>query len=474
MMKYLIAAVALLVSVCGQLVLAASPSKPNVLLIITDQQHAGMLSVAGNRYLRTPAMDSLAATGVRFDRAYCGNPVCVPSRFGMLTGVMPSHIGMSDNDTSLKVPEAILAHSMGCVFREAGYETSYGGKLHTPMTLDQIGFDLLSSDQREDLADACAAFLQRKHERPFLLVASFINPHDICYMAIRAHAEAQKGQKLRAQELMSSRPHIQALDAALKLPEGVTRADFFARVCPPLPTNFEIPSGEPEATWDPQVNNFRTYVRKNWTEEDWRLHRWAYARLTERVDGHISKVLAALRESGLEKDTVVVLTSDHGDMDASHRLEHKSVYYDEATRVPLIVSRRGVTKPGLVDRQHLVSTTLDLIPTLCDFAGIAIPEALHGRSVRGLAEGQVPASWRRGLVTESRRFVMVRSARYKYVVYAQDERSEQLFDMEQDPAEMQNLATSPAYAQVLAEHREFLVHWYESHGERLDPNFVVK
>jgi choline-sulfatase len=204
------------------------------------------------------------------------------------------------------------------------------------------------------------------------------------------------------------------------------------------------------------------------------LHRWAYARLTERVDGQIAKVLAALRESGLEQNTVVVFTSDHGDLDASHRLEHKSMCYDEASRVPLIVSRKGVTRPGLVDREHLVSTTLDLIPTMCDMAGVAIPEALHGRSVRAFAEGQSLPSWRRGMVTESRKFLMARTARYKYAVYAEGEHREQLIDMETDPGEMQNLAADPAYAQVLREHREFLVHWYASHGEKLDPKFLVK
>ena len=215
-------------------------------------------------------------------------------------------------------------------------------------------------------------------------------------------------------------------------------------------------------------------MRKNWTEEDWRLHRWAYARLTERVDGQIGQVLAALREAGLENDTLVVFTSDHGDMDSAHRLEHKSVCYDEASRVPLIVSHKGVTKPGLVDREHLVSTTLDLIPTLCDFAGIAIPKELTGRSLRALAQGQSPASWRKGLVTECRMARMVRTARFKYVVYSQGERREQLIDMEKDPGEMQNLAADPAYAQVLAEHRKYLVHWYEAHGEKLDRKFVVQ
>ena len=467
--------VAALLSALPTLSLAAAPgqpSKPNVLLIITDQQHAGMLSAAGNRYVKTPALDNLAADGIRFERAYCGNPVCVPSRFGMLTGVMPSRIGMETNNTKLKVPESILAHSMGRVFRQAGYETTYGGKLHTPMKLNEIGFDPLTNDPRDELSDQCVAYLKQKHKKPFLLVASFINPHDICYMAIRAHAQSQNGKSKK--KINPQAPHFKELDAALMLPEGMSRADFFAKVCPPLPANFEIAADEPEALCDADGRSFRAYVRKNWSEEDWRMHRWAYARLTERVDGQIGLVLAALRDSGLDQNTLVVFTSDHGDMDSSHRLEHKSVCYDEAARVPLIISWKGVTKPGLVDREHLASTTTDLIPTLCDFAGIAIPEELSGRSLRELAEGKSPAAWRRGLITECRLSRMVRSPQYKYVVYGEGEHREQLFDMDDDPGELHNLAADPSYSQVLSAHRKFLVHWYKSHGEKLDPQYIVQ
>ena len=118
------------------------------------------------------------------------------------------------------------------------------------------------------------------------------------------------------------------------------------------------------------------------------MHRWAYYRLTEQVDRQMGQVLQALREAGLEEKTLVVLTSDHGDMDGSHRLEHKSMFFEEAARVPFIVSLRGVTKPGLVDNQHLVSSGLDLIPTLCDFAGLKPPAVPRGCSVRALAEGR--------------------------------------------------------------------------------------
>jgi len=452
--------------------LHAADAKPNVLFIFTDQQHAGMLSCAGNPYVKTPAMDSLAAAGARFERAYCANPVCVPSRFSMMTGVLPSRIGMEDNEgVRLKVPPEVLAHTLGRVFRSAGYETAYGGKVHTPMGVPAMGFDVLTRDQRAGLADACAEFLRKKHDRPFLLVAAFINPHDICYMAIRDFAEKSR---TREALLNNARPELQALSEALELPAGVSREDFFARVCPPLPANFEIPEGEPEAVLRADARNFRTYARQNWSPQQWRLHRWAYARLTERVDAEIGRVLAALREAGLEENTLVVFSSDHGDMDSAHRLEHKSVLYEEAARVPLVVSWKGVTKAGLVDREHLVSTGLDLIPTLCDFAGIAPPPELKGRSVRGLAEGRQPTSWRESLVVENGRSRMLRTDRYKYVVYETGSPREQLIDLVQDPGEMKNLALDPACADVLKRHRELLKQWYQENNETLGEKNVVQ
>jgi arylsulfatase A-like enzyme len=104
-------------------------ASPNIVLILTDQQHAGMLSCAGNPWVKTPNMDRIAAGGARFERAYCSNPVCVPSRFSMFTGVMPSVIGMEDNsEIENPVPADILFHAMGNIFRRAGYVTAYAGK----------------------------------------------------------------------------------------------------------------------------------------------------------------------------------------------------------------------------------------------------------------------------------------------------------------------------------------------------------
>ncbi|MEI7945427.1 MAG: sulfatase-like hydrolase/transferase [bacterium] len=438
--------------------------KPNILVIMTDQQQAGMMSCAGNATVKTPMMDSLAATGARFELAYCANPVCVPSRVSMLTGVMPSRIGMETNEAFRKgeLPRRLLPNSMGQVFSKAGYETVYGGKQHVPMTIEEAGFRNIEKNSGPKLAETCAQFLRQKHDKPFLMVASFINPHDICFMAI---SDAKHPGKIDGPKPL--------LDA-LALPTGMSREDFFAKVCPPLPANYAIPPGEPEALLAADTRDFRTYARNKWTAEQWRLHRWAYARLTERVDTEIGVVLTALRETGLDANTLVVFVSDHGDMDASHRLEHKSVLYDEATRVPFIVSWKGVTKPGLIDREHLISTGLDLIPTLCDFANVPVPSALKGRSVRALAEGRTPPAWREAQVVENGDSRMVRSARYKYIVYASGARREMLVDMKSDPGEMNNLAQDPASSSVLNEHRQLLKTWYQQNNETLDSRYIAE
>lgn len=448
---------------------------PNILLIITDQQQAGMMSCAGNRWLETPAMDALAARGVRFDRAYCGNPVCVPSRFCMMTGVLPSRIGMDRNGpASFPVPDGILQHSLGHIFRNAGYKTIYGGKVHLPGTKDKgiaaYGFETLTIDEREDLAKACAKFFHEKHKQPFLLVASFINPHDICYMAIDAFTQA----KNRPLMYPKSNRERKCLAEALQIPSGLSRDEFFTKLCPALPDNHEIPENEPPAARDTAWREFRQYVQENWSRKDWRMHRWAYARLTERVDTHIGKVLDALRTSGLEEHTAVFLTSDHGDMDAAHRLEHKSMPYEEAIHVPLIVSQPGVTVQGCVDRVNLVSTGLDLIPTLCDFAGIETPSSLAGRSLKLLTTStneQHP--WRECLVIENEGSRILLSEGYKYAVYDHGQSREMLIDRKNDPGEMNNLVIDSRYSNLLIQHRYMLRKWYERHGETLEKKYIV-
>jgi arylsulfatase A-like enzyme len=192
------------------------------------------------------------------------------------------------------------------------------------------------------------------------------------------------------------------------------------------------------------------------------------------VDQHIGRVLDALHQSGLEENTVVVFTSDHGDMDSAHRLEHKSMPYEEATHVPLMVSLPGTTLAGHVDNDHLVSTGLDLIPTLCDFAGISVPSALKGRSIRPLAtRAERNDSWRGCLAAENESSRVLWSDRYKYAVYDRGQPREMLIDLENDPGEMRNLAVKSEYEAIVRRHRELLQQWYADYGQPLDSRYAV-
>ena len=442
--------------------IAASPAvtvaqkkqRPNILVIITDQQSASMMSCAGNPYLKTPAMDSLASTGVRFDRAYCTDPVCIPSRFSLMTGRMPSEIGLRNNDLSQidAIPEHIKNQGLGYLFRNAGYDAAYGGKVHLPnFGVEDIGFDYLSSDERDELSDVCSEYIKRQRNRPFLLIASFINPHDICYMALRDFAETKHAKDL----INRGVTEIVTLDRALQLPDGVSHGEFFRTYCPPLPPNFEPQRDEPEAIrWLLAQRPFRKNAREKWTAERWRMHRWAYCRLTEMVDVQIGRVLEVLRRSGKMNNTIVIFTSDHGDMDSAHRMEHKTAFYDEAGRIPLIVSRPGVTPAGFVDSRNLVSNGLDLFPTLCDCAGIAVPGDLKGKSFLPMAEGKEPNSIRSCLKLENEIGRMIVTGNYKYAVYDHGENREQLTDLRNDPHEMRNGIKDTYNEKVVVQHRE--------------------
>ena len=292
--------------------------------------------------------------------------------------------------------------------------------------------------------------LSEKQDRPFLLVASFINPHDICYMAIDAFTKANNRPVRYPKSTMERR----RMSEASTLPAGVSRKEFFARYCPPLPPNHGPTLHEPSAL--SKVDDFRDYVRNHWGEVEWRLHHWAYCRLTERVDAEIGRVLGALHSSGLDRNTVVVFSADHGDMDSAHGFEHKSLPYEEAARVPLIVSWRGRVPAGKVDQHHLISSSIDLLPSLCDIARIEAPRDLPGRSYLPLAVGKQPAGWRREVLIEFTGGRAIRSTRYKYAKWNSGEESELLIDMENDPGEMKNLASDPAAAKILDNHRERL------------------
>jgi arylsulfatase A-like enzyme len=190
--------------------------------------------------------------------------------------------------------------------------------------------------------------------------------------------------------------------------------------------------------------------------------------MTEQVDRAIGLILDGLDEGGMADNTLVIFTSDHGDGCASHRWAAKNTLYEEPMRVPFIVRFPGKVPAGVTDETHLVSG-LDVLPTLCDYAGLNGP-ATHGRSLRSIIE-DASSPWRDYLVAEvtgrrketgdELRGRMVRAACYKYNVYDAGENREELFDLEADPGEMRNLAGEAAMRGVRDDLRAKLHEWIE-------------
>lgn len=189
--------------------------------------------------------------------------------------------------------------------------------------------------------------------------------------------------------------------------------------------------------------------------------------MTELVDKYIGQVLEMLRKSEQLDNTVIVFTSDHGDGIGSHHWNQKTIFYDEISRVPFIVSWKGHTRPCGRDRKHLVNVGLDLFPTLFDFAGIQKPNGLRGLSVAPFACGSDDAPSHPYIVVENNHHSgsrnptdvngrMVRSLRYKYIRYNTGQPFEQLFDMELDPGQMRDLTCDPDACDVLEAHRGML------------------
>lgn len=446
-----------------------SYKKPNIILILTDQQSAEMMSCAGNNFLKTPAMDYLANNGIRFTRAYTTNPVCSPARVSLLTGRFAGAFNDTDgnqvreNVGSMKIPrvsDEVLRSSLPAFLRSAGYDLFYGGKEHLPLSLNakNLGFTDFSDDERDLLASESAEYIKMKHQNPYFMMISLINPHDICYMAIRDFAKTDQEKRLVASGFIE----CATLDSALQIPEGVTEQVFFEKYCPPLPPNYEPQIDEPEAIKSLiERRDFRKNARDNYSDNNWRMHRWAYCRLTEIVDRQVQIVLNALKESGQEENTLLVFCSDHGDNDASHHLEHKTVLYEESANVPFLVMWKGHIKKGKVDEEHLVSTGLDLLPTFCDYAGINGAADPRGRSLRPLFEG-LNTDWRETLGVESEIGRMVVSSnKLKYIKYDAVGIEEQLLDLKKDPYETTHFTKDPAYKEELnALKKAFETEWF--------------
>lgn len=410
---------------------------PNILWITTDQQTARAMSCAGNEWLETPAMDRLADGGTRFTRAYCANPSCAPSRAAMNTGLRGSEAWTQHADTFIH--ERYHDRTLGSLLDEAGYECAIGGSWAGDRyeQTENHSLELISKSDDIRLPSVCAEFFERDRDEPFFLKADIVNPHNICQWS-------------------------NGYNPPWGLVEEVSEAEH-----PPLPANFAIPPDEPKT-----IHDYGDYCRVDlpmWgaTPAEWREYRHAYYRLVEKADRTLGGILHALEEAGHAEDTVVVFVSDHGDGLGAHQLTHKKFLYEEIMHVPLII--QDPTAPTGQEVDSLVAAGYDLHPTICRIAGIDPPSPSHGRDLTPFVEGEPPSNWREYIVSETTRNDlngrMVRTDRFKYIVYDAGRPNEQLFDLETDPGEMVNLASRARYEDTLERHRDLLLEWCEHTGD---------
>ena len=405
------------------------------------------MGCAGDDVVRTPHMDRLAQAGVRFDSCYCPAPLCVPSRMSFMSGLYPSRSRVWSNSCILGSGIPTFAHGLGT----AGYETVLAGRMHFVGPDQRHGFEhrlvgeltavypgaplkalprelwVATGQSRaavttagpgrtgyqaydEAVAEACEHFLQshRAPERPFCLVAGFVLPH--CPFVCRKEDWDYYINRVTL-------PHI---------PEG-----HFDRLHPAV-----------------QLWRSNRGVEDLCEDEILRA-RAGYYGLVTHLDRQIGRITEALNASGLADNTIVIYTSDHGEMAGEHGMWWKSSFYEGSAGIPLIVSRPG--QEGVAAPSGRVVNLVDVGPTVLDMAGADSPEGIDGRSFAALLDGR-GNDWLDETFSEHGPSMgvpacrMIRRGPWKLTHY--EGYRPQLFNLEDDPGEWHDLGEDPAHQEI--------------------------
>ncbi len=415
----------------------APAKKYNILYLCSDQQHWQALGSV-DPFFQTPHQDALRRESTVFPDAFCTTPQCSPSRSSMLTGFYPHKTGMMNNANALGGRDIELP-TIGTHLQAAGYSTAFFGKWHlgnNPIANSgwdeetKKGPDLKTTERGLDYLERHAG-----DDKPFALFLMYLDPHDIY------HYKPGK-----------SEVHI----ADVKLPESWKEQEFDS--VPKVQREFmEHNQGEFIVDADPAT---------------WKGYRDFYRQKVKLYDDHVGTIIKKLKDLGLYGNTIIVNTSDHGDMDTYHRLVFKGPFmYEHMMRIPMSIRVPGIA--GKTSPYQWVN--VDTVPTLLELAG-ASPYTCDGQSV-------VPIINKRGRQPE-RDFVIgqyygkqtwvnpirtIRTREWKYNLYT--DWGEELYNLKEDPEELVNLAASRQYETVRKQLRKQLVDWME---ENDDPFFSFK
>ncbi|MCL5746326.1 MAG: sulfatase-like hydrolase/transferase [Acidobacteria bacterium] len=447
---------------------AGAAGQPNLLILMSDQHNPHVLGCRGDSVVKTPHLDALAASGVSFENTYCQAPICVPARMSFLTGQQPSRSRVWHNTDILPSDVPTFAHGLGA----AGYETVLVGRMHFEGVDQWHGFEKLL------VGNITPIYPHIPHTLPKRLLigaqggsraaVELAGPGSTTYQAHDEQVAAATAKFLMERPRTGGRPFCAV--AGFVLPHSpyiCSRRDwnhYYDRVALP-----EIPPGYFE-----RLHPAVTLWRKNRGIEDLppetiRRARAAYYGLVTHFDRLVGTVMSALRNSGLDRNTIVIYTSDHGDMAGENGMWWKNSFYEGSVTVPLMVSFPGTFPSGAKVRE--IVSLVDVGPTLLELAGARPLPNADGTSLVPLLRGE-QVRWANEAFSEFPPFMgspamrMVRSGRWKLNHY--ESHRPQLFDLEADPHEYNDLGESRRHAAIRTQlHGRALENWPVEEMKRL-------
>ena len=468
-------------------------SQPHVVLLMADHLRRDCLSCYGGRQVRTPHLDALVEESIRFDGAYCATPLCVPTRISMYTGKWPHTHGAIVNGRQCEAEQAYGTagpqhRSLYEVLAAAGYAITHVGVHHCFLDppverrvpdarflgrtewrdhVKRRGLKLPPEQVKRrqvpnlEWCDGRPVVVQRPQARQSLYPYPAEDFMDVFWSRL-AEQQIAALDPSRAQyvETLFWAPHpplcVPEPYYSMYPPEQIELPETVGRWCSGQPASLLIQScGQMGA------GRTRQEYREGWS---------AYLGLVTMVDECIGRVIAALKQKGIWDDALVIFTQDHGDLMGCHHLTQKHCFYEEAAHLPLLVKPPG----GPAGRREQLVSAVDFCPSICDYAGLAPPEGVQGRSWRPLVD-DANAEWRDAVFMEyngdqGRNDIPMRGIvaringrRFKYIYTKND--VDELYDLTADPMETRSLVGSPDHQALRRILRSRVAEWMSRTGD---------
>ncbi|HEX9649743.1 MAG TPA: sulfatase [Cyclobacteriaceae bacterium] len=430
-------------------------TRPNIVVILVDDMRWDEFGLAGHNYIKTPNIDRIAREGIYFRNAFTTTPLCSPSRASFLTGQYAHTNGITDNLARNEQSHRLKTFPL--TLDSAGYETAFIGKWHMGNDDSQRpGFDTwvalegqgeainpnlnINGDKKniegyvtDVLTEFSTEFISAQRSQPFLL-----------YLSHKALHPNMKQKDDGSVEMIGSGGFIPA-----ERHTGMYGDKVFQR----RPNAYLPPKDKPSLMR--QIDALPQLGRETATDEKTIRER---SEMLMAVDESLGRIIDQLEESNLLENTIIVFTSDHGYWYGEHGLSvERRLAYEEAIRIPMLIRYPRVFEPGQTNERMILS--IDLAPTLLDLAGLIPGAHIHGRSMVPLMNGKTQ-DWRSSFLIEyysdtvfprilKMGYKAVRNERYKYIRYLDLKNMDELYDLTEDPYELNNIHDAPGSEEVL-------------------------